>query len=139
MSHRVVALLRRVLRSSVTVLAGYVSLIIGTTLVQETLLGGVSYQASSLTILILAGLLTPLAGIAAGAVSGWLAAARPVLHVVPIAIAIGIETTALYRSGRVDGPLWFEALAAAALMAGVLVGAMLAGKRAGAGSDPVDA
>lgn len=127
MPHRGVTVARRALRSVAAVLLGYVALILGTTLVQETLLGGVSYQASPREILLAAGLLTPLAGAAAGAITGSIAAARPILHVLPIVMAIGIESTALYRSGRVDGPLWFEALAAIALMAGVLAGAAWAG------------
>jgi len=40
-------------------------------------------------------------------------------------LAIAVETTALYRTGRVDGPLWFESMAALALMGGVLLGAWL--------------
>jgi len=113
----------RILLSVSAILAGYIVLILLTTAVQEGLFGGVSFVESSVAELVAAGLLTPLAAVAAGATTAWIARRRPLLHVLPMTIAIVVETSALYRSGRVDGPLWFEALAAAALVAGALAGA----------------
>lgn len=126
----------RLLRSTGAILAGYVALILLTTAVQEGLFGGVSFQRSSLPVLIGAGLLTPLAGVGAGYLAGRLAGTRPYLHVLPMCIAVAIETTFLYRSGRVDGPLWFEAMAGAALIAGIVAGAALTERRT-ARTDPV--
>lgn len=116
------------MRSIGAVLAGYATLILGTTLVQENLLGGVSYESSAPRILVAAGMLTPIAGVVAGMVTGGIAAQRPLLHALPIAAAIAVETTLLYRTGRVDGPLWFETLAGGALAAGVIIGAVFAGR-----------
>lgn len=117
--------LARISRSLGAVLAGYVALILLTTAVQEGLFGGVSFHGSSLPVLLGAGLLTPLAGAAAGYLTARLAGTRPLLHVLPMCIAVAVETTFLFRSGRVDGPLWFEALAGAALIAGIVVGAAI--------------
>lgn len=129
MARRGLIVLGRALRSVGAVLAGYVTLIIATTFVQETLLGGVSYQSSGRSTLVAAGLLTPIAGVLAGAATGAIARHRPVLHTLPIAIAIGVETTMLYRTGRVDGPLWFETLAGGMLAAAVIFGSLLVGLR----------
>ncbi len=123
----------RTLRSIAAIVAGYIALLFLTTAVQEGLFGGVSFHQSTLPVLIVAGLLTPLAGVGAGYVTARLAGTRPYLHVLPMSIAVAVETTFLYRSGRVDGPLWFEALAGAALIAGIVAGAALAGWRRSVG------
>lgn len=117
------------------IVAGYLVLILLSTLVQEDLLGGVSYRNSSLGTLLAAGILTPLCGVVAGLVTAAIARRRPLLHVVPMVLAIAAETTALYATGRVDGPLWFEAMAGGTLIGGVLLGAWcLARYRGHAGS-----
>lgn len=110
-------------RSVLAVAGGYAALVLLTYLVQESLLGGVSFRDSPLHTLLIAGILTPCAGGVAGYAAALVAGRWPVLHVVPICAAVAVETTALYATGRVDGPLWFEALAGAALIAGILAGA----------------
>jgi hypothetical protein len=117
--------LAAVVRSFVAVVAGYLLLVLLSTVVQEFWLGGVSYQRSSLTTLILAGIFTPMCAAAAGFATASIARRRILAHASPICLAIAIETTLLYRTGRVDGPLWFEALAGIALIAGVLLGSLI--------------
>lgn len=111
------------LRSAAAVAAGYLLLVLLSTLVQEAWLGGVSYRDSSLKTLILAGIFTPVAGVIAGYATATIARRKPFLHALPICLAIALETTVLYRTGKVDGPLWFEALAGATLIGGVILGA----------------
>lgn len=111
------------LLSAAAVAAGYILLVLLSTLVQEAWLGGVSYRDSSLKTLILAGIFTPVAGVIAGYATATIARRRPFLHALPICLAIAVETTVLYRTGKVDGPLWFEALAGATLIGGVILGA----------------
>jgi len=125
MSRRGLTAFKESLRSVAAVLSGYIALIVGTTLVQETLLGGVSFRGSAHSTLLAASLLTPLAGAVAGAVTGAIARLNPVLHTLPIVLAIGVETTVLYRTGRVDGPLWFEAMAGTTLAAAVIAGGVV--------------
>jgi hypothetical protein len=72
--------------------------------------------------LILAGVFTPMAGAVAGFISASIARRRLVVHALPICLAITIETAMLYHTGRVDGPLWFEAMAGATLIGGVALG-----------------
>lgn len=109
-------------RSVLAVLGGYAVLVLLATLVQEFWLGGVSYRVSSMTTLVLAGVFTPLSAVVAGFVTASIVRRQLIAHVLPICLAIAVETTFLYRAGRVDGPLWFEILAAASLIGGVLLG-----------------
>ena len=117
-SHRVTQLIR----GTLAVICGYVVLVLLATLVQEFWLGGVSYRNSSNTTLVLAGIFTPLSAVIAGFVTASIARRWLIAHALPVCLAIAVETTYLYRTGRVDGPLWFEALAGASLIVGVLLG-----------------
>jgi hypothetical protein len=106
-------------------IAGYVTLALTSTLVQEVWLGGVSYVDSSRRTLILAGIFTPFCAFAGGLV-GALVAGRSRWPAAAILCGlITVETTYLYSTQRVDGPLWFEAGAAAALILAVCVATWL--------------
>ena len=72
-----------------------------------------------------AGILTPLAAVIAGFVVALIAGTRPYLHLVPMSALIIAETGYLYSRGLVDGPIWFEASAGAALILGAGLGAFL--------------
>lgn len=109
-------------------IAGYVALALTSTLVQEVWLGGVRYQQSTPTVLILAGLFTPLCALLGGFVSALIAGSARWLAAAAFAALIVVETTYLYRTQRVDGPLWFEASAAAALILAVVVGTWTGGR-----------
>jgi hypothetical protein len=109
-------------RSALSVICGYVALVLLATVVQQFWLGGVSYRSSGNTTLVLAGIFTTLSAVIAGLVTAAIARRRLLVHALPICLAIAVETTVLYRTGRVDGPLWFEALAGASLILGVLLG-----------------
>jgi hypothetical protein len=112
------------------VIAGYVTLALTSTLVQEVWLGGVSYRSSARSVLILAGVFTPLCAFLGGLVSGLIARQGRWLAAVLLSALIAAETTALYVTGRVDGPLWFEAGAGAALIAAVFAGTWMCSRLA---------
>jgi hypothetical protein len=119
------------LTSALTLLAtiaGYVTIALTSTLVQEVWLGGVSYQQSTRTVLILAGLFTPLCALLGGFVSALIAGSARWWAAAMLAALIATETTYLYSTQRVDGPLWFEASAAAALILAVVVGTWVGGR-----------
>jgi len=99
--------------------AGYVTLALTSTLVQEIWLGGVSYRESARSVLLLASVFTPLCAFAGGFVSALVAAHTRWLAAAILSGLIAVETTYLYGTQRVDGPLWFEAGAAAALILAV--------------------
>jgi hypothetical protein len=110
---------------TVAVLVGYLVLALTSALVQGVWLGGVSYSRSSTRVLVLAGIFTPACGLLAGLVVakiGQRAATRAALVLV---LLIALETTYLFVTGRVDGPLWFEAGAGVALAVAVFLGTWL--------------
>jgi hypothetical protein len=97
--------------------------VFGAWVVQEAILGGVSYYDSLKTIA-LAGVLTPMAAAVGAIIAVIIAGRHPWLHLLPMVILIVAETTYLYTRGRVDGPLWFETAAGASLIAGAIIGAL---------------
>jgi FtsH-binding integral membrane protein len=112
----------QLIRGTLAVICGYIVLVLLATLVQEFWLGGVSYRNSSNTNLVLAGVFTPLSAVVAGYVTASIARRWWIAHALPVCLAIAVVTTFLYRTRRVDGPWWFEALAGASLIGGVLLG-----------------
>lgn len=112
----------KAVRSVAGIVIGYLIFVLGAWVVQEAILGGVSYH-DDLTTLALAGVLTPLAAAVGAIVTVSIADRHPWLHLIPMFALIVAETTYLYTQGRVDGPLWFEAAAGASLIAGGMIGA----------------
>lgn len=113
------AALKTVIMGVLGAVAGYVTLALTYTLVQEVWLHGVSYQQSERSVLILAGLFTPLCAFAGGLASALVSARARWLAATLLVGLIAVETAYLYSTQRVDGPLWFEAGAAAALILAV--------------------
>lgn len=118
-----------VVRSIVAVVAGYAAMVILITLVQETLFGGVGYHESGAVELAVAGLGTVLSAVAGGFLAGWIAGRREIEHTLVMCLLVVVETTALTLRGDLDGPWWFDLLAAASLLAGLLAGGALAARR----------
>ncbi|HKS58426.1 MAG TPA: hypothetical protein VJS12_24225, partial [Steroidobacteraceae bacterium] len=111
-------------------IAGYVTLALTSTLVQEVWLGGVSYLDSTRVVLVFAGVFTPLCAFAGGLVGSLVAGRSRWLAAGILCGLITVETTYLYTTHRVDGPLWFEAGAAAALILAVCAATWLHGRYA---------
>ncbi len=114
----------RVGRSIAAIVVGYVLFVLGAWVAQEAILGGVSFH-DPIEVLLAAGLLTPVSAVIGGFVTAALAGVRPFFHIVPMCLLITAETTFLYLTGKVDGPLWFEAGAGASLVVGAIVGCWL--------------
>lgn len=110
-------------RSVAGIVIGYLIFVFGAWVVQEAILGGVSYH-DNLTTIALAGALTPMAAAVGAIVTVIIAGRHPWLHLIPMFALIVAETTYLYTQRRVDGPLWFEAAAGASLIAGGMIGAV---------------
>lgn len=111
-------------RSAAGIVIGYLIFVLGAWLVQEAILGGVSYH-DSLTTIALAGVLTPMAAAVGAIITVIIAGRQPWLHLIPMIMLIVAETTFLYTQGRVDGPLWFETAAGASLIAGGIIGVLV--------------
>ena len=95
--------------------AAYVTLALASTLVQEVWLGGVSYQRSESSVLILASVFTPLCAFAGGLVDRSLPGVLAGL-LRPSSVDSSQSRRRTLQHQRVDGPLRFEAGAAAALI-----------------------
>jgi hypothetical protein len=108
-------------------IAGYVTLALTSTLVQEVWLGGVSYVESARSVLVLAGVFTPLCAFAGGLVGALVAGRSRWIAAAILCGVITVETIYLYATQRVDGPLWFEAGAAATLILAVCAATWLHG------------
>ena len=116
---------RPLIAGTLAVVVGYVVLALTSTLVQEVWLGGVSFQNSPTRVLVLAALFTPLCGVVAGVVAALIGRQAAMASAITIGVLILAETTYLYSTGKVDGPLWFEAGAGLTLAAAVLLGAWI--------------
>jgi len=123
MSSRIGSICLQMLRSISGIVLGYVTLILASAFVQQTMFSGVSFHHSPISTLVLAGLLTPVAAMLAGLVTAVVAGRAPIWHVMPMCLAVCAETLFLYTTHKVDGPLWFEAGAGIALVLGAFVGA----------------
>jgi hypothetical protein len=110
---------------TVAALVGYLVLALTSALVQGVWLGGVSYTRSSTRVLVLAGIFTPVCGFLAGLVVAKIGQRAATGAALVLVLLIALETTYLFVTERVDGPLWFEAGAGVALAVAVLLGAWL--------------
>lgn len=117
--------MKQALRTAAAVVTGYAVMVVLITLVQETWFGGVGWGTTPLGILAVAGFFTAISA-AVGAVTAT-AIARPSGRIPAIVMSclVVIETTALFLTGKVSGPVWFDVLAAASLIVAILVGAEL--------------
>jgi hypothetical protein len=111
------------LRSVLAIVLGYVTMVAGTWFAQASLFPDTEYGAPLVPLMTM-GIVTSIMGGTGGLVTALIAPRRPFLHLIPMGILIFVETIALTVQGRVHGPLWFELMAAAALVAGTVVGAM---------------
>jgi hypothetical protein len=112
----------KAVRSVAAVVTGYAMMVAGAWLGQESVFPGTEFGSPTLELLTVGVLTSVLAG-TGGAVTAILAPSRPYLHLLPMAVLISVETISLYVTGRVSGPLWFELLAGASLIAGSVAGA----------------
>ena len=110
------------LKSVLAIVIGYLVMVAGAWVGQESVFPGTEYGAPVHELLTV-GILTAVLAGTGGAVTAILAPNRPYLHLLPMAVLISFETIMLYANGRVAGPLWFELLAGASLIAGTVIGA----------------
>lgn len=112
-------------QSVLAVVLGYAVMVILLTIVQEGLFGGIEYGVTPWLSLGIAGGLSVLCGTGGGLVSAATAGRRPYLHAGAMGVLVIIETTALLITRDATAPLWFDLLASASLIGGILAGAWL--------------
>ena len=113
----------RILRIVLGVVVGYGVMVLFITLVQETWFGGVDYYTSSRLDLGVAGFFTALSAVAGGAAGTTIAGSKGRVVAKIMSLEIVVEMTILTASGQLTGPLWFEWIAAASLIVGIIAGA----------------
>ena len=117
-----------VLRTVAGVVFGYWVLAMLITLAFERGLGGVSYSKSSLGVLVLAGFCGFASAVIGGAAAVWISGIRAWVPALIMSVLVVIETTWLLSTGRAEGPVWFDALGALSLIAGIQLGAAIASR-----------
>ena len=116
-------MIKRIAVFLLAVLAGYLVMVLLITVVQELIFGGVSFQTTPMPQLLAAGVLTCFSAVAGGAVAArifgrpWNPPAWAMCGLVVL------ETAYMTSAGKLDGPLWFDIMAAGSLVVGILVGA----------------
>lgn len=113
----------RTLRVLAAVIAGYAIMVVLITLVQETWFGGVGYYESSKLELGVAGFFTCLSAFIGSAAGTVLAGGRGRVVANVMSLLVATETTLLLATRELDGPLWFDLLAAGGLVVGIQLGA----------------
>ena len=117
--------MKKLLRTVVGVVCGYALMVALITLVQEYWFGGVGWDKTPLGTLAIAGFFSCVAAAVGGMVATAIARPAGLLAAAIMSCVVVIETTTLVATGKVAGPLWFDILAAASLIAAILLGAEL--------------
>ena len=109
-------------KTLLAVILGYAVMIILITIVQEGWLGRITWAGSSFSILIVAGVFTFLAAVAAGMAATVIAGKGSKLPAILISGIVTIETALVIITGRGDGPILFDFYGAANHIVGLLTG-----------------
>jgi hypothetical protein len=117
--------MKKLLRTIAGVVCGYALMVVLITLVQENWFGGVGWGKTPIGTLAIAGFFTCVAAVVGAIVATAIARPTGLLAAAIMSCIVVIETTTLVATGKVAGPLWFDILAAASLIAAILLGAEL--------------
>lgn len=120
------------LRSLLAIVAGYLTIALGTTLTFETLLGGIGWTRSSAGELLVATVGAVLTGLVGGWVAARVAGRRPLWHALGVLIPLAADTIYVIRSGISVDPLWFDLGGSFTLMAACVLAGYLLERRRGA-------
>jgi hypothetical protein len=103
------------------VVIGYGLMVLLITSVQEWIFHGVSYNKSSIAVLVIAGLGTFLSAVAGGWVAFRINSGKTRLSNMIMSVMVVIETTWILLTFKADSPLWFDILAALSLIIGIML------------------
>ncbi len=104
---------------------GEIALVLLTTLAQEVLFGGISYNTSSNFDIIFGGLATFIAAVLAGVITSKIAGHSTYWPHIIISFLITAETIYLIASDQTNDPIWSDALAGLTLILGIWLGRFL--------------
>jgi hypothetical protein len=117
--------MKKLLRTVAGVVCGYALMVVLITFVQENWFGGVGWGKTPVGTLAIAGFFTCVSAAVGAIVATAIARPTGLLAAAIMSCVVVIETTTLVATGKVAGPLWFDILAAASLIAAILLGAEL--------------
>ncbi len=138
-SRRASGRVRRSVELLLAVLGGYATMFLLILAAQEGLFGGVSYRTTPLPQLLLAGVLTNIGAVAGGAVAARIYGKQWFLPALCLCGLVVLETSYMILSNKLDGPVWFDVLAAASLLVGLLLGAYVLQRMQRSGGAPAPA
>ncbi len=118
--------LKSILLTIAAVAAGYVSMGLLITLVQELWFGGVSWVATPKGELMVAGLFTLLSGFVGAVIATLIVKQKRYVPSVIMAVIVCIEMTVLFKTGQLAEPLWFDFTSAALLIVAIIAGGVSA-------------
>ncbi|NND33030.1 MAG: hypothetical protein HKN76_10600 [Saprospiraceae bacterium] len=114
--------IHQVFRLIIAVIIGEIILVLGTTFVQETIFGGISWYESGAFEILVGGFGSFLAAVVSGAVAYAVMKHVKAGPVVILSFLVVVETVWLISNEVTDGPLWFDLLGSGTLIAGLWVG-----------------
>lgn len=117
--------MKQSIRTIGSVVAGYMVIFVAAVLAQDVLFGGVSYEKSAFSTLVVAGSLTTLGAVLGGVALAWISKVRPWIHASLLSAWLVFETSYLAVRGITENPLWFDAVGGGSLIVGVFVGVFL--------------
>jgi len=111
-----------ILRAVIAILAGEAFLVLGTTVAQEVLVDGVSWNDSSRGDLLIGGVGSIVAAILSGMLAHLIIKRHNLIPLIVLSVFVVAETTWLILTGRTTDPDWFTMAAGAGLIAGFWIG-----------------
>ncbi len=113
---------KSVFKTILAVLLGEIVLIVLTTVAQELIYDGISYNQSPVADIFIGGFLTVLAAVFAGLTASFIGGQMNYWPHIFISMLITTEMTYLITTGVTTDPLWFDIFAGLSLAAGVWIG-----------------
>jgi hypothetical protein len=123
-------------RSVAAVFGGYLTVVAGTILTFNVLVGQVTVDSSPRQ-LILGTIGAVLSGLAGGVAAGVIAPRSPIVHAAGVLLLLAIDTASVLAKGT--GPAWFDLAGSGVLAIAVLFGGWIISKTLGRRTDHVAA
>jgi len=118
--------LTNVLRYVLAIVLGYAAMALLLFVVQDYTLGRPELGVTPFYLLLLVGVGSTLAAVAGGWLAGVIKKSKKLWPQVLMCLLIITESTYLMAEGITDNPIWFEMIASASLLLGILVGGWVA-------------
>jgi hypothetical protein len=116
------------------IIAGEITLVLLSSLVQGVLYDGIFWTSSPKSDIFIGGFLTFLSAVIPGYLAMWIVRNKTYFPHIVISLLIAVETTWLITRNQTPDPVWFDALAGLSLIVGIFLGGWLKRKLQASGS-----